>query len=302
MNKWMVCLVIVLSLPVQAMLQERSFFERNNLQGEVSYVYGYGLEELREVEFIAESVEKGNVVIVSGPEHFSSKGYTEGILDTEEHYNLACGLIKNMLWKTLSENQVFFFKEKDLIYLDYFKRIDEKKFKQIRSKFVDKVDLSTTQSINKADSVDRLFLIQEFVDQYNLPEMDSLMLVHNFFKLSLDRVLEVTKSIYPTKKIIVVFNDFGYSEGKKYLESVLLGMKNCYFFLPKKGSYNESYSSFRVRNKIKNHKSYEDYDIIDSEDLPRKLKFSKSVIFEREVLLNLGVKFIYFKELDNCMW
>ncbi|GAA0875991.1 hypothetical protein GCM10009118_24000 [Wandonia haliotis] len=57
-----------------------------------------------------------------------------------------------------------------------------------------------------------------------------------------------------------------------------------------------------MRNKIKNHKSYEDYDIIDSEDLPRKLKFSKSVIFEREVLLNLGVKFIYFKELDNCMW
>lgn len=302
MNKWMVCLVIVLSLPVQAMSQERSFFERNNIQGEVSYVYGYGLEELREVEFIAESVEKGNVVIVSGPEHFSKKGYSNGVLDIDKHYDTACGVIKKMLQETLSENQVFFFKEKDLIYLDYFKRVDEKKFKQIRSKFVDKVDLSTTQSINKADSVDRLFLIQEFVDQYNLPEMDSLMLVHNFFKLSLDRVLEVTKSIYPTKKIIVVFNDFHYMEGTRYLLNFLPNTPNSYFFLPRKGSFDNKYSSLKVKNRIKNHKSYENYDIIDSEDLPRKLKFSKSVIFERDVLLNLGVKFIYFKELDNCMW
>lgn len=307
MNKTVLFFVYVVCLPFHSILQENNFFECKKTT--ISNVLSYGIGDKSTTDFVVFLQQLKETVIIYGYDRFVEKSFAEGFsFDDRQSCNLILAEYKQYC---NSETMVCYPGKNfprpillDQYYKDYFQKKDPIAFDRFINNLSDAIDFSDQlwpYKLQSQDSTVKTKIIKELVTQYELSTIDSLMLSHVFFSMAIDEVIEFIQNHSVKNEITVVRNLFGTTNGiKDYLFNLPEG--DTFFFIAKKGSYSQKGSLYAIKNKIKNHKRYKDYDIVAPEDLPRKLKFSKSVVLERDTLLSYGVKFIYIKELDNCLW
>lgn len=145
------------------------------------------------------------------------------------------------------------------------------------------------------DSITKMDMVNTIISEYSLSSLDSLILKNELNNIDLTK--EDLIKIGMNKRIINLYSLNTHVNGYEDFIKSQKVRKNVFFILPRSGSRRSRSLNYLIfKNRIKGH--YEDFSIIETKDVPKKITFSKYTHLKKTDLV--GFNFIFISELKNC--
>lgn len=283
----LICLCISFNLQSQF-----EVFKRNT----ISHVEIDGLEDMHTIEFLKKALKDSSVIlIIDDLGDFTINSLVNKFYEFIDNEVPACFKNIEFLRSFIDMNRVIGFNYNRKHKLPSF--FLKKKNAFLYEGLVNKYNIDNNKKhLNISDSTLLHSFCADVVELYQFNKLDSLVLFRSAFNQKLQ--ISDFESIGITDRKIIYIH-FNYTDYIYYKDNIGLNGDNIYLFVSSKGSANNHIGFLKFRNRIKKAKTLNNFDFVPFESLPKKIHVTRELILEKAKLQN--VKFLYLKELQNCL-